>query len=110
VTDRLVRGIDAHATWINALTASNPSGAHTPIHYATDRECLEQIMPSAGRVDMREVTIGWIRNTLELARLGLSENLRPQIDSNPLLTVEDTLPLQFDGAGNLVSPFAPVAV
>ena len=110
VTDRLVREIDAHATWINALTASNPSGAHTPIHYATDRECLEHIMPTAGRVDMREVTIGWIRNTLELSRLGLSENLRPQIERHPVLTVEDTIPMEFDSAGNLVSPFAPVAV
>ena len=110
VTDRLVSGIDTHATWINALTASNPSGAHTPIHFPTDRECLEHILPTAGRVELGEVTIGWIRNTLELARLGLSENLREQIDRNPLLTIEDAVPMEFDGAGNLVSPFAAVAV
>ena len=110
VTDRLVRGIDTHATWINALTAANPSGAHTPIHFPTDRECLEHILPTTGRVEPHEVTIGWIRNTLELARLGLSENLREQIGRNPLLTIEDAVPMEFDGAGNLVSPFAPVAV
>ncbi len=110
VTDRLVRAIDSHATWINALTASNPSGAHTPIHYPTDRECLEHVVPTAGRVDLREVTVGWIRNTLELARLGLSENLRPQIDRNSLLAIEDTIPMEFDRTGNLISPFAAVAV
>jgi hypothetical protein len=110
VTDRLVRAIDAHATWINALTASNPSGAHTPIHFPTDRECLEHILPTAGRVDLQEVTIGWVRNTLELARLGLSENLRNQIERNPLLTIEDAIPMEFDPAGNLLSPFAEVAV
>lgn len=110
VTDRLARAIDAHATWINALTASNPSGAHTPIHYATDRECIEQILPTAGRVDLSRITIGWIRNTLELARIGLSETLRDQIERNPLLTVEDSIPMEFDRTGNLISPFAAVEV
>ncbi len=110
VTDRLVRAINHHATWINALTASNPSGAHTPIHFPTDRECLEHILPTAGRLDLREVTIGWIRNTLELARLGLSETLRPQIERNPLLSIEDAVPMEFDAGGNLVSPFAAVEV
>ena len=110
VTDRLARAIDAHATWINALTASNPSGAHTPIHYATDRECIEQILPTAGRVDLSRITIGWIRNTLELARIGLSETLRDEIERNPLLAVEDSIPMEFDRTGNLVSPFAAVEV
>lgn len=108
VTDRLVAGIDAHNTWINALTASNPSGAHTPIHFPTDRECLEHILPTAGRQELSEVTIAWIRNTLELARLGMSDNLRVQIEKHPLLTIEDSIPMEFDGEGNLVSPFAPV--
>jgi hypothetical protein len=107
-TDRLVRAIDTHNTWINALTASNPSGAHTPIHYPTDRECLERILPTAGKVDLNQVTIGWIRNTLELARICLSENLRPAIAKNPLLEIEGTVPMEFDNTGNLLSPFAPV--
>ncbi|HLK46770.1 MAG TPA: hypothetical protein VKT49_01470 [Bryobacteraceae bacterium] len=110
VTDRLVHAINTHATWINALTSVNPSGAHTPIHYPTDRECLEQIMPTTGRLDPQDVRIGWIRNTLELARLGLSENLRDQIALHPLLAIEDTIPMEFDRTGNLLSPFAPVPV
>jgi len=108
VTDRLVEAIDTHNTWINALTASNPSGAHTPIHYPTDRECLEHLLPTAGREDPSQVTIGWIRNTLELARIGLSENLRRQIERNPLLAIEDAIPIEFDRAHNLVSPFLKV--
>jgi hypothetical protein len=49
------------------------------------------------------VTIGWIRNSLELGTIALSENLLPQIKRNPLLEIvgpaED---LAFDSAGNLV--------
>ena len=108
VTDRLAAAIDTHNTWINALTASNPSGAHTPIHFPTDRECLEHILPTAGRLDLRDATIGWIRNTLELARLALSENLRHQVERNPLLAIEEVIPMEFDAAGNLLSPFVPL--
>jgi len=108
VTDRLVNAIDPHNTWINALTASNPSGAHTPIHFPTDRECLEHLLPTAGRLEPGDVTIAWIRNTLELARLGLSENLRGEIAKRPLLEIEDEIPMEFDVEGNLISPFAAV--
>ncbi len=108
VTDRLVRKIDREATWINALTSDNPSGAHVPIHYATDRECLERILSTAGRPDLSQVTIGWIRNTLELSRLGLSETLREQIEQNPLLEIEQTVDIEFHGEGNLLSPFVAV--
>ena len=108
VTDRLARAIHAEATWVNALTASNPSGAHLPIHYPTDRQCLEHILPTTGRVDLSQVTIGWIRNTLELSRLGLSENLRREIEANPLLEIEGEIDIEFDRDENLVSPFMPV--
>jgi DNA-directed RNA polymerase specialized sigma54-like protein len=52
---------------------------------------------------VREVTIGWIRNTLELSVLALSENLRPAIERNPMLEiVSDAREIEFDSAGNLV--------
>ncbi|HLY19627.1 MAG TPA: hypothetical protein VKR61_20510, partial [Bryobacteraceae bacterium] len=87
VTDRLVNRIDWTPTRVNSLTASTPSAIRTPIHYPTDRECLEAIAPTVGKFDAREVTIGWIRNTLELSLLAMSENLRPQIERNPMLEI-----------------------
>jgi len=103
VTDRLVDRIDWVPTRVNSLTASTPSAIRTPIHYPTDLECLEAIAPTVGKFDVREVTIGWIRNTLELAVLALSENLRPSIERNPMLEfVSDASEIEFDSAGNLV--------
>ena len=32
---------------------------------------------------LSEVTIGWIRNTMELGRLAISENMRAQLEKNP---------------------------
>jgi hypothetical protein len=103
VTDRLVNRIDWIPTRVNSLTASTPSAIRTPIHYPTDRECLEAIAPTVGKFDTREVTIGWIRNSLELSLLAMSENLRPQIERNANLEiVSPAQEMEFDSDGNLV--------
>ncbi len=102
IHDRLYSVIDWHPTLINSLTASTPPNVRTPIHFSTDRECLERIAPTVGRMEVSEVRIGWIRNTLELASLRLSENMREEIERNPLLEVSgEAVPLVFDEEGNL---------
>ena len=65
-------------------------------------------MPTVGKLDLGEVTIGWIRNTMELGRLAISENMRAQLERNPELEIESTIDFEFDGAGDLLSPFAPI--
>jgi hypothetical protein len=102
VHDRLLERIDWNPTRINSLTASTPAAIRTPIHYPSDRECLERISTTVGKVDLNEVTYGWTRNSLELTVLKLSENLRPEIEANPLLSViGGPEPMDFDAAGNL---------
>jgi hypothetical protein len=107
-TDRLVNRIDWAPTTINSLTANTPAAIRTPVHFASDRECLERFAPTVGKVDLSEVTFGWIRNTMELGRLGLSENLRKLVEANPNLEIESITDFDFDGNNDLVSPFAPV--
>jgi len=108
VTDRLVNRINWEPTWINSLTANTPAAIRTPIHFPADRECIERVAPTVGKTDLSQVTYGWIRNTMELGRLALSENLRSQIEKNPALEIESAIDFEFDGANNLISPFAPV--
>jgi hypothetical protein len=104
VTDRLVNRVDWVATHINSITASSLPASRTPIHFPSDRECLERVWSTAGRFDQAETTIGWIRNTMELAQLELSENLLPEIRKNPCLEVlGEPSELEFDAEGNLVS-------
>ena len=66
VTDRLVNKTKWEPTHINGLTSLGLASIRTPIHLPTDRECLEAIMPTVGKFEMSDVTVGWIRNTLEL--------------------------------------------
>jgi hypothetical protein len=108
VTDRLVDRIDWEPTTINSLTANTPAAIRTPVHFPTDRECLERFAPTVGKLDLSQVTYGWIRNSMELGRLGLSENLREQVEGNPQLEIEAAIDFEFDGKNNLISPFAPI--
>jgi hypothetical protein len=102
IHDRVLAKVDWNMTWVNVLTGSVPAAGRMPIHFATDRECIEKVAPTAGRVDNKDVTIGWIWNTLELTTLMLSENLREQIEANPNLEIIG--PAQdfcYDQSGNL---------
>jgi hypothetical protein len=104
VNDRLIDRIDWHPTRINSLTASTPAAIRTPVHFPSDRECLERIAPTVGKVDLRDVTFGWIKNSLELTVLKLSENLRGEIEKNPILKIMGPAePMEFDEDGNLAA-------
>lgn len=109
ISDRLLNKIDWKPTRINSLTASTPAAIRTPVHFPTDRECIEVMMPTVGKLDLAEVTFCRIRNTMEVNRALVSENLLGEIKANPICEVlEGPLPFEFDGAGNLTEVFRGV--
>jgi hypothetical protein len=102
VHDRLLEAIDWVPTHINSLTASTPAGIRTPIHFSSDRECLEKIWTTVGCHQQEKVTIGWIANSLDLGLMRITENLRGEIEKNPVLEVlSPAEAFDFDGQGNL---------
>jgi len=108
VSDRLLAKIDWNPTRINSLTASTPAAIRTPVHFPTDRECLEAIAPTVGKHNLMEVTYGWIRNSLELGLLAMSENLRCQIERDANLEIlGPARPVEFDAGGNLGDLLVP---
>ena len=106
VHDRLLQAIDWNPTQINSLTASTPAAIRTPIHFSSDRECLERIWPP-GSPSPEDLRIGWIANSLDLGTMRLSENLRGEIESkSDLEIVGEAEELEFDGrepGGNIGS-------
>ncbi len=109
--DRLLEGLNFKATWINSLTASTTQPAFTPMHFPTDRECLERVLPTCGHLDTQDCSIAWIRNTMELGELMVSENLLPELRQNPDIEIlGDPEETPFDADGNLVSVFEPATV
>ena len=87
IHDRVLERIDVNAGRINARTSGSLAAVRTPLHFPTDRECLDLLMATVGKFDPADVTIAWIRNTLELGKLALSENLIGEIEKNPLLEI-----------------------
>jgi hypothetical protein len=103
VTDRLVNSIDLGATYINVLTASTPGAGKIPVHFSTDRECIDKISKTCGKFDPADIRIGRIRNTMELTPILLSENMRAEIEANPLLAISGpAYEMEFDAHGNLL--------
>ncbi len=100
--DRMLPKIDEKAGRVNAVTSGSLALVRTPLHCATDRECFELVAATVGKFDPDELTIGWIRNTLDLANLALSENLREEIERNPALEITGApFELPFDEMGEL---------
>ena len=103
-TERLVRAIDWDATRVNALSAGIPSRIRLPAHFDADRDCLEWVSATVGKMDPADVTYCWIRNTLELDRVAISHNLRPFIEGDRQIEIEGDIEVVWDRSGNLVSP------
>jgi hypothetical protein len=102
--DRVIPKIDVNAGRVNAVTSGSLALVRTPLHCPTDRECFEVVAATVGKFDPKDLTIGWIRNTLDLERLALSENLRGEIERNPLLEITGApFELPFDAAGELAA-------
>ena len=106
-TDRLVAAIDWSPTRVNALSSGIPSKIRVPTHFASDRECLEWVAGTAGRIDPADVTYGWIRNTLELGCVAVSANLRASLPPDGV--VEREFAAEWDRAGNLIAPVSVTA-
>ncbi len=102
IHSRLLEEIDWLPTSINSLTASTPAAIRTPFHRPSDRECFEKLWPTVGKFKSEEVTIGWIRNSLDIGLLGLTENLRPEIERrSDLEIIGSAREWPFDNNGDL---------
>jgi hypothetical protein len=109
IHDRLLGKVDWNPTSINSLTASSPSAVKTPLHYGSDLLCLQKFWPTVGKLDPKDVTLGWIKNTLVLSPIALSENLLPQIkERGDLEILGEPEAFELDSAGNFrTTLFAP---
>lgn len=99
---RLARALRKGPTYLNALTSNNPAAARIPVHYRTDRQCLEALAGTVGKMDPAQVTVGWIHNTQDLRRLAFTENLRAEIEARANLEISGPAqPWPLDAGGEL---------
>jgi hypothetical protein len=111
IADRLYKKIDFEPTWINSLTASSLTASYVPLHFANDRTCIEKIAPTCGKLDVSDVSIAWIRNTMDLSELLISANLLDEVRRNPEIAVlGEPVEIEYDSNGDLVGVLEAEAV
>jgi hypothetical protein len=104
-TTRLVRAMDSHATYTNAVTALSVQAAKVPIHFESDRETLLQALATLGLPGHAQPRIVRIQDTLSLVHLEVSEACEAEARTRAdleLLTAAKAM--EFDAQGNLSAP------
>lgn len=100
-TRRLYDKVNPRKTYMNALTANAIEPVKMPLIMDSDREALEVALKSANAPSDPRVV--WIKNTLALDELLVSEALLPEVNELATLTAEgEPHALAFDGEGSLL--------
>jgi hypothetical protein len=105
IHERLFRAIDHQKTALNIRTALNLPLAGTPMYSTSDSDALDYALGFLGKLAPEKQRTVWIRNTLSLGRIGLSERLAYEAASlEGWRLTQESVTLQFDAAGNVQSP------
>lgn len=100
----VIRGMDAEATRINALTAGHVAAGMLPFDYPTDREMLAHALANIGLTPPPQSRLMWIADTSHLAELECSAAYWEETQSRGDLEILTACrPLPFRADGNLPS-------
>jgi hypothetical protein len=103
-TKKLVDKIDYRKMYTNALTALRTDSPKIPVFLQNDREVLNTISDMVGEVDVSTLRIVWIKNTLELRKIIVSEYFFDQVESRDNLSfIGDKESIKFDADGFLIN-------
>lgn len=101
---RAIDSIDQQVTLTNCLTGGHATAAMTPVHFASDQELLDRVLPQIGLTEPENAKVLWIRNTLELAEVECSAAyVQETAGREDLELMTDPRPFEFDAAGDLRS-------
>jgi len=99
---RTIDSVDRRITAINSITGGHAPAAALPIAYESDREVLENALPTIGLTEPEDARVIQISNTLQLAEVLVSEAYLPEIEGrSDLEIVEPVHDMEFDDEGNL---------
>jgi len=99
---QLVQEMDPLKTSINCITGGHPTAAMVPIHFPTDRECIDGALSTIGLIDPPDARVQWIRNTLQVAEVECSAPYYGEARERKDLTIlAEPRPLPIGADGNL---------
>ena len=102
ITQSLRDKIDLSATYTNCITSHNLVGGKIPITLPTEQAVIQSGLSG---IDPAQARVVFIRNTLDLEQLWVSEALLAAVKSTPGLTQLGGLePLKFTADGKMIVP------
>jgi hypothetical protein len=100
VRSQIIKDMDSHAMYTNALSAMTPATVRVPMHFDTDAECLKAVLRVAG-ADAEKARIVRVRNTLAVDRFVASEAYAAEVaERDDLTVVIPPRPWTLDAQGN----------
>lgn len=103
-TERLVDKIDFSQMYENALTAYRTDSPKIPIYLSNDKKVLNKIFEVAGIIDPSKFRFVWIKNTLDLKKMLVSEFFFDKIEENEnLKAISEPEEFEFDSEGFLIN-------
>jgi hypothetical protein len=101
-TDHLLQKINYSKMYENALSAYRTDSAKIPIHFPTDKDVLKKIFELADIQNPSELKIVWIKNTLELKKIIISQPFFEKVkEDDNLKSVSNIETITFDKTGFL---------
>ena len=101
-TRRLFDKIDYDATFVNAITSRIIDHMRIPPVMDCDKEAIQFAAISAAAVDLKNLRIIRILDTMHVEKIWISEALKAEAEKHPDVEILSALePFQFDGNGNL---------
>ena len=103
VTMKLFKKIDYGATYANCITATYLDGAAIPLIMNTDKEAIALAIKTVPRVKPLDTRVVWVKNTLALTHVAISEALAEQIRGDKRFEIlGEPEPFRFSAEGALL--------
>lgn len=105
IPQRLLEQIDWDSTYQNVLTSRFLQRGFLPVVRPTDRDVVEAAYAVCGVPDRRKVRLAYIRDTLSLSRMYVSDAALKTLCGRTDIQITGTVEVKFCEDGTLLSPF-----
>jgi len=103
ITKRLFDKIDYEKTKINCLCGISPEKGRVPIVGASDQDAIDMSLGTIGNVPPEKAKVIWIKSTLILGEVEVSEAFQGEVEKRPdLEPLTGLREMKFDPQGNLL--------
>jgi hypothetical protein len=103
IHERLYQKINLQKMYANARTSMNPPMPRIPIFFPSDQQALAWLLGALGSPEPAEQRVAWIRNTLNLQRIVISDLLAQDAAALPgWQLLRDSFTPSFDDGGDLL--------